>query len=541
MTEFRTLIPSRLPGLSATALLDGAIIYVRAAEPDAFDALCTALTEDGYTKENENTLDDCSFAAFTGDGVTCSVFYSPKEKVIRAVCENGINLPPTEEKHPAVCTPLLMQLKLTNIRADCGMSYAFRLSDGRFVLLDGGDDDYEEHERLYDTLQKFNVLGKEPIIAAWLFSHPHGDHISAFVNFVRDHSNVKIENIVYNFDGDVICSAMFAYPGFYKTLDNLKDTRVFIARTGQVYRFGDAAFEVIGTGDDHCPARLWTCNESSVVFKLTIAGRTVMLPGDAMHIAEGLLIKRYAPEYLHCEFFQVGHHGFGSANGDFVAAIDPDAVLWSSPDFWYHNVSKWECNDAIRAYSHAKVLCRSGVETCVFDLTKPVEDVARFGCPKLPYVLDIKGITRVVDLNFESCTGGSSGYRSMKFSLEKEPDAYVNMVSEGTTMANLMRAETITPSKVTIHLTYSAEGERLALLVNDQKPTTLDHEFAFLDLPVDGKTHDAVLIIDKDALRAVLDVDGETVAKKTYDTWAESSVFLYTEKVTVRLFALDAK
>ena len=541
MTEPRTLLPRQLPGLSATALLDGAIIYTASGDLSRYTSLCEALTSDGYTKADEHGLGDCRFAAFTGEDITCSVLYSPKEELIRAVCEPCINLPTRPTVTKAVCPPLLIQLKLTYIRADCGMSYVFRLSDGRFVILDGGENEYEEAERLYDTLKRYRVNDGEPTVAAWLFSHPHGDHIGVFSDFVRHHADVAIEEIVYNFDGDVICASMFAYPDFWETLRKLKNTRVHIARTGQVYTFGDAVFEVIGTGDDHCPSRLWTCNESSVVFRLTLAGHTVMLPGDAMHIAEGMLSKRYDPAYLNCEFLQVGHHGFGSADQAFLAAVDPRAVLWSCPDFWYYNVSEWECNAAIRAYQYADVLCRSGVETCVFDLSKDVTEVERFGCPTLPYTLDIASVTRVIDLGFESCTGGSSGYRGMKITLEKAPEPCVRMVSEGTTMANLLRAETIIPSRVTVHLSYAAEGERLALLVNDRKPTTLDHEFAFLDLPADGKPHDAVLVIDKDVPRAVLTIDGKTAAEKTYDEWADSSVFLYTEKVTVTLYALDAK
>ncbi len=57
-------------------------------------------------------------------------------------------------------SPLITQVKLPYFTVDCGMSYVIRLSDGRFVIIDGGYGEYDETEHLYGVLKKQNLLDK---------------------------------------------------------------------------------------------------------------------------------------------------------------------------------------------------------------------------------------------------------------------------------------------------------------------------------------------------------------------------------------------
>ena len=64
------------------------------------------------------------------------------------------------------------------------MGYIVRLSDGRFVVIDGGMAEYDEIEHFFETLNSQNELESVPVIALWFITHPHFDHFNFFVKSV---------------------------------------------------------------------------------------------------------------------------------------------------------------------------------------------------------------------------------------------------------------------------------------------------------------------------------------------------------------------
>ena len=75
-----------------------------------------------------------------------------------------------------------------------GMSYIITLEDGRFIIIDGGYDDYvkdgikkepRDAEIIYEYLQKNNKRKDKITVAAWIFTHSHEDHYGAFLKFNR--------------------------------------------------------------------------------------------------------------------------------------------------------------------------------------------------------------------------------------------------------------------------------------------------------------------------------------------------------------------
>lgn len=75
-----------------------------------------------------------------------------------------------------------------------GMSYLYRLSDGSFMVYDGGGkspdgtdaQDAMMAARLYDTMVKYNTrTDGKIVIAGWYITHPHTDHAGAFMAFTK--------------------------------------------------------------------------------------------------------------------------------------------------------------------------------------------------------------------------------------------------------------------------------------------------------------------------------------------------------------------
>lgn len=85
--------------------------------------------------------------------------------------------------------------QITTIGTQCG--YVLRLSDGRFVVFDGGMPD--DFIKVYDILKAQNVRDGKPVVAAWFLTHGHVDHIGAMLQFISTYSNkVDIQAFVHN-------------------------------------------------------------------------------------------------------------------------------------------------------------------------------------------------------------------------------------------------------------------------------------------------------------------------------------------------------
>ncbi|MBR2019492.1 MAG: hypothetical protein IKA05_03760 [Clostridia bacterium] len=257
-----------------------------------------------------------------------------------------------------------------------GMSYAYRLSDGRFVIFDGGGGnctgsaalDINHAARIYNTLKKYNATanggkGGEIVIAAWYISHPHTDHMGAFMAFTARYmgntynENVRLERVIsympnieeqtyklesenYSLSSDKIAT----YNARLQDLD-AQGVHIYKAHVGQKYYIGNMTIEILYTydllsptmpeylfetrsGEDHDPygykdyGKVHNAtgggkdltNSFSVISQLTlkIAGKSepykVIMTGDATVFGIETVNKLYGAA-MKSDFVQVPHHG----------------------------------------------------------------------------------------------------------------------------------------------------------------------------------------------------------------------------------------
>lgn len=80
-------------------------------------------------------------------------------------------------------------------------------------------------------------------------------------------------------------------------------------------------------------------NNGSIVGKLTYNNFSMMFTGDCERESEAKIIKAYSAKDLKCDVLKSGHHGVAtSSTKEFVAAINPKAVLISTADRIENNV-----------------------------------------------------------------------------------------------------------------------------------------------------------------------------------------------------------
>jgi hypothetical protein len=132
---------------------------------------------------------------------------------------------------------------------------------------------------------------------------------------------------------------MYSMLGHYNSL---------IAHSGMVYEFGDAKVEILSTHEDFYPNMLNIYNNSSTIFKITLAGKTFLVAGDLQEEGQVKAIKRCGT-LLESDFLQVTHHG---CNGQpeffkYIVGLDESGnfntdtiVIWPLPQgesqSWYN-------------------------------------------------------------------------------------------------------------------------------------------------------------------------------------------------------------
>ena len=261
------------------------VITLNDITEQTFPAYCRLLEENGFVVQEARGR----YAAYQKEGM--GVFLNDWGSSLRIVLEENCNY--FSFQSPAARADLSPQITQIHLE-DFGMSYAIRLSDGRFILIDGGRDFPPDADELFRCLKE-GSLHSVPIIAAWIMSHPHSDHVPCFGTFMERYgAQVIIEKILYNFPQ----AAKFVPPDKPKEEKTLsenvdKDTvepfealvkelgiPVYTPHTGQIYLIGDALCEILSSLDDtiHCATNI---NATSLVIRMELGGQVILWATDA--------------------------------------------------------------------------------------------------------------------------------------------------------------------------------------------------------------------------------------------------------------------
>lgn len=314
-----------------------------------FEEYKDTLILSGFSLYDENQIENNFFATLTKEEVSVHLSWFGNAKVMRIIAEEKGEMCPLTETCQAQVTPLLTGYKDQTVVAAEGMGYIVRLSDGSFCIIDGGmgDPNHVDSDNIMRILREQSPAGVEkPVVAAWIFTHLHGDHVGAFNCFSLDHHDeVIIERLVYNFPKEeeiavsdsvyMLDDSIYRWNQFKKNLsDFYSDVPVLKVHTGDRFQVRDAHFEVLYTLEEMYPQTIadgWGLNESSLLLKMSFAGQTFLWTGDFGSIAESIVMSAYSARTLSCDFLQMAHHGMnGSVR--MYAAVDPEYALLP---IWY--------------------------------------------------------------------------------------------------------------------------------------------------------------------------------------------------------------
>lgn len=319
------------------------------------DAYLKKVEASGYTEYASNDIGGNLFHTYhRQDGKQLTVMYTPHDKTLCLVADSMTDsVPAGKESENVYDKTTLVDTTLTQVGL-CydlpegvewdtpwdgtfddytgGLLHIFRLEDGSFLIIDSGHGRDSNAELIYNVLREQAPDPDNIVIAAWILSHAHSDHVGGLVSFAslyRD--DVTVERFIYNYPEHGLGngSASQAESAARRGFPNAKWTK---AHAGEVYYIRNArvevlySFELLGNYD-----MSWF-NESSLVFSVEAEEIRTMYLTDIGPLGNDQICDMYGdaePSVLKSDFVQVAHHGWEGGTYLLNQLVDPDYVLFN--------------------------------------------------------------------------------------------------------------------------------------------------------------------------------------------------------------------
>ena len=343
--------------------------------PEAYGAYVEKIAGQGYTLYAENAFNDNRFATYINDSYVINVGYYAYENSIRATVEAKGALPPREgdSSYTNKIQPSVVQFGMfpdaEGKMPNNGQGHLFQLSDGSYLIVDGGLLGEVYAKQLYDYMYA-NAPDKNNItIAAWIFTHSHADHTGAYESFTKIYaSKVKLELLIGNFpseqtkvdngmgagagpSGGRIPSSVSSYPG----------SKFIRAHVGQEFFLRDAKVEMLYTLESLVPRKSDDYNTTSLIFTVQLGGQTALMLGDVTATG-GNTVYNLCGDYLKADFLQAAHHGFNDGLDSVYTAAAASVILWPCSEQIYPQIKARSAHN-LRDYDSTKEIFVAGDRT----------------------------------------------------------------------------------------------------------------------------------------------------------------------------------
>ena len=524
-------------------------------------AIRQTITEAGYSVYDDWQDHGSSFTTYTKGDEALYLTYQEKSSILRLITDSIKGLPPERQQgdanaadkasqgsQTAICTPLLTQGRPMYYAYDCGMQYIIRLTDGRFVVIDGGMNEYEETEHFLELLDQQNVTKDKPVVAAWFITHPHDDHFNLFSHVMTEHQDrLQLESLIYSWAAEDYSRPGSDLTDFNKAIEALdKDVKIIQPHTGQRFTYSGATFNILYTHEDACPDFLTNVNDTSIVMRMDLdepaeaGNRRTMFFGDAMFGTAERLCDSYSAETLKCDLMQVAHHGYSGGSDRLYRTVDPAVILWPVPDYWYWTTSVLDCNYYLTHSEKTKAIFIGGRHEVTLDLSQsigaidPYEKHNNAQPGDVLYEEDFTG-NRVYDLYWSAINTGYTDYVSAAITLQKGSCRLV--AGEHHSMGELMQPGMLRKAQ-NWTLTLSGHAERVgmaALFWNYADPSEYNDEEA-LRLPLQrGEDFAIEFVVNGDTGKAILKNKGELIQELTFTPAKRRGLYFILQDADVTL------
>ncbi|NBH71773.1 MBL fold metallo-hydrolase [Clostridiaceae bacterium] len=248
-------------------------------------------------------------------------------------------------------------LTLLRSQSDSQMlSAILQTSQGKLIVVDGGlgaDGDYLRSQ----------IQARGSHVAAWLLTHPHGDHAGALYKILQDEaaglqSGIQIDGIYYS----------FAAPEWYSVNDPTEQTMAH-AIIGSFSGLPEGMLNTVGRGqtiqvddvtvqvmNDRYETSQDKGNNAGIVYKIWVNGKSILFLGDMAEEGGRRLLSEVGAEGLKSDIVQMAHHGQNGVDEEFYKAVNPSICLWPTPQWLWDSVgSRYRTSETKGWMTHLNV------------------------------------------------------------------------------------------------------------------------------------------------------------------------------------------
>ena len=219
-----------------------------------------------------------------------------------------------------------------------GMLYAVALTDGRLIVIDGGNRWQASEQNVTEFFSFLHTVsgtpeGEKLHIALWYCTHSHGDHTAFFYKLLRRYSDrIDLQRAMFNFPADSVM-VKNAYATRIRSILATRYPALQYLKThsGMSFQVQDAFCEVLYTHEDYVNIKDATIpadnlNEGCSVLRMTIGNTVFLFPGDALEATAATLLNNFSATTLHADVLQASHHLLVNLPG-LYAVVAPTYVM----------------------------------------------------------------------------------------------------------------------------------------------------------------------------------------------------------------------
>ncbi len=217
-------------------------------------------------------------------------------------------------------------------REEVQMGYLLRTDDGNIIVVDGGG-------VVTAPVLEGHIVQLGGIVHTWVLTHPHLDHIGAFLEVVKN-QKVKIERIAH-----VPLPEVWVRQNEPNTSDLHKQYMNVVAllngekiamKIGDTLSLGKGVqLRVIGAFNERIVRN--AVNNSSMVFRVESKSKSVLFLGDLGIEGGRTLLANTDSDLVKADYVQMAHHGQHGVDLDFYRAVGAKYALWPTPKWLWEN------------------------------------------------------------------------------------------------------------------------------------------------------------------------------------------------------------
>ncbi len=293
---------------------------------DTYEAICVHYEQNGWDIWCENEWVGNRYTTYTKGSELAHVYRIDATGEVKIVTDaTGADGLPAQDADFAGDLPTSVTQLQQQTTETSGMAYVVRLSDGSFIVYDGGYSNTVDQ-----LLTEFKTLDPDGDIhiRAWIITHSHDDHYTAFrelslrkSRYLADYGlTIQLDTVVVAPISDADALAMDDDGNFYATMletcvEKFDGAKICYAHTGMTLPLGNVTVEILYTPEDlFIDGSTGYFNDSSIISRIRAtdpgAGETLnmIFLGDAGVSVAGRLVDYYG-DYLKSDMCQISHHG----------------------------------------------------------------------------------------------------------------------------------------------------------------------------------------------------------------------------------------